>query len=79
MAARTAAERQLMTLIRESLTIEASKKHPAPSKKAARSFVKGTKTFKQKEKKAKWADDPGAMAAWMQHRATGEWPHRKKR
>ncbi len=46
-----------------------------PSKKTAKKILKGTKTFKEKEKKvAGWADDPAAAAAWMQHKATGKWP-----
>lgn len=53
---------------------EAKKK--GPSKKTAKSWVKGTKKFSDKVSKAKraGADDPAAFAAWMQHRATGTWP-----
>ena len=55
---------------------EAKKK--GPSKKTAQKILRGTKTFKQKMKKVeKWADNPAAAAAWMQHRATGEWPSEK--
>lgn len=51
------------------------KKKKGPSKKTARKILRGTKTFKQKMKKVeKWADNPAAAAAWMQHKATGEWP-----
>jgi hypothetical protein len=55
--------------------ISEGKKKKGPSKKTARKILRGTKTFKQKMKKVeKWADNPAAAAAWMQHRATGEWP-----
>ena len=54
------------------------RKGKGPSKKTAKKILRGAKTFKQKMKKVeKWADNPAAAAAWMQHRATGEWPSEK--
>jgi len=55
-------------------TDEAKKK--GPSKKAAKSWVKGTKKFSDKVDKAKkmGMKSPSGFAAWMQHKATGEWP-----
>ena len=59
-----------------SLANESKKK--GPSKKTAQKILKGTKTFKDKMKKVeKWADDPGAAAAWMMRKATGKWPNEK--
>jgi hypothetical protein len=59
---------------------EAKKK--GPSKKAAKGWVKGTKTFKQKVNKAKkipGIDNPEGFAASTEHKATGKWPkHGKK-
>lgn len=56
--------------------LKEAKKRKGPTKKAAKSWVKGTKTFKDKVKKAKkaGAKSPEGLAAWMQHRATGKWP-----
>ena len=55
---------------------EAEKGGPSP--KTARKILRGTETFKQKEKKvSSWADDPAAAAAWMTHRATGKWPRQR--
>lgn len=57
---------------------EAKRKKKGPTKKTAQKILKGTKTFKEKMKKVeKWADDPGAAAAWMMHKATGKWPSEK--
>jgi hypothetical protein len=54
---------------------EGKKKKKGPTKKTAQKILKGTKTFAQKMKKVSgWADDPGAAAAWMMHKATGKWP-----
>lgn len=54
-------------------------KKKGPSKKAAKSWIAGTKKFSDKVAKAKRAgvEDPAAFAAWMQHRATGKWPSEK--
>jgi hypothetical protein len=48
-------------------------------KRAAKSFVKGTKKFSDKVKKAKRAgmENPEGFAAWAQHTATGKWPSEK--
>ena len=56
---------QLKAMITEVVT--EAKKGPSKKtqKKAAKSFVKGTKTFTDKVKKAHWADNPAAMAGWM--------------
>ena len=54
-------------------------KRKGPTKKAAKSWIAGTKKFSDKVAKAKraGADDPEAFAAWMMHRATGRWPSEK--
>lgn len=47
-----------------------------PSKKQAKSWIEGTKKFSDKVDKAKkmGMKSPSGFAAWMQHKATGEWP-----
>lgn len=61
----------------ENNVAEAKKR--GPSKAAAKSWVKGTKKFKDKVKKAKSAgmENPEGFAAWMTHKATGAWPSAK--
>jgi hypothetical protein len=46
------------------------------SKKAAKSWTKGTKKFKDKVNKAKKAGmkNPEGFAAWIEKKATGHWP-----
>ena len=59
-----------------SIHVEAKKK--GPTKATTKKILRGTKTFKEKMKKVSgWADDPGAAAAWMMHKATGRWPSEK--
>lgn len=60
----------------EEQTNERSLKRQANRKQQAKSFVKGTKTFKQKVTKARRAgmENPEGFAAWAQHKATGKWP-----
>lgn len=54
------------------------KKRKGPSKKTAKKILRGTKTFAQKMAKVSgWAENPGAAAAWMMHKATGKWPSQK--
>ena len=54
-------------------------KSKGPSKKGAKSFIKGTKKFSDKVAKAKraGAKNPEGLAAWMMHKATGKWPSKK--
>jgi len=56
-----------------------SKKKKGPSKKAAKSWIKGTKKFSDKVAKAKKAGmkNPEGFAAWMMHKATNKWPNEK--
>jgi hypothetical protein len=55
---------------------DVSESKKGPSKKGAKNWVKGTKKFSDKVKKAKKAGmkNPEGFAAWMQHKATGKWP-----
>ena len=64
-------------IIEKRFIIE-TKKKKAPSKSTAKSWIKGTKKFSDKVKKAKSAgmDNPEGFAAWMQHKATGKWPNK---
>jgi hypothetical protein len=57
-----------------------SHKKKGTSKKAAKSFIKGTKKFSDKVKKAKDAgmENPEGFAAWAMHKATGRWPNEGK-
>jgi hypothetical protein len=50
-----------------------------PSKKAAKSWVKGTKKFSDKVEKAKKAGmkNPEGFAATMEKKATNKWPGQK--
>jgi hypothetical protein len=59
--------------------VNEAKKRNGPSKKAAKSWINGTKKFKDKVTKAKkaGAKNPEGLAAWMQHKATGKWPSAK--
>ena len=57
----------------------AEAKNKGPSKKAAKSWVKGTKKFSDKVAKAKRAgmENPEGFAASMEKAATGKWPSQK--
>jgi poly(A) polymerase Pap1 len=67
-------EELIETLFGQPL-LETSKKQKK-SKKVAKSWIKDTKTFKDKVEKAEkmGMENPAGFAAYMQHQATGKWP-----
>ena len=67
------------TILIELLNLIQEEKNKKLNKKVAKSWIKGTKTFADKVKKAKkiGMENPEGFAAYMQKLATGHWPSEK--